>query len=253
MTGDEYVSTVLAKYQIPRGPQSPAEKAATAIAPELAKWAGAHLDALSYSGSYAKGTGVLGVADLDLFISLKADTHESLREIYENLLARVTALRWKPRPQNVSIGISFNGIPIDLVPAKIQAGYQNYHSIYLRKKGTWRQTNIKLQTDKVVDSGRTREIRAIKIWRSLHRLDFPSVYLELFVISALSGRSKDALADNVLYALRAIRDSLGNTRIEDPGNTNNIISDDLTSTEKAVIASAAKQSALQQNWGSIIW
>jgi hypothetical protein len=77
--------------------------------------------------------------------------------------------------------------------------------------------------------------------------------LELFTIQALSGCSRSSLADNILQALRTIASSLTSTRIQDPANTNNILSDDLTQAEKQNIASLAAQSARQQYWKDIIW
>jgi hypothetical protein len=87
----------------------------------------------------------------------------------------------------------------------------------------------------------------------LHNLDFQSLYLELFVIESLSGRSRASLAENVLHALRTIGTSLASTRIEDPANTNNVLSDDLSKVEKERIAGLARQASQQQSWGSIIW
>jgi hypothetical protein len=93
----------------------------------------------------------------------------------------------------------------------------------------------------------------VKIWRFLHGLDFPSLYLELLTIQVLSGRSQSNLADNVLHALRTIGTSLASTRIGDPANTNNVLSDDLTKQEKERIAGLAAQSTRQQYWKDIIW
>jgi len=211
------------------------------------------LNELRYSGSYAKETGVRGISDVDVFISLKSDTGDTLKDIYEKLFSLAQTNGWLPRRQNVSVGVTVNGTRGDLVPGKVQAGYQNYHSLYLRKRDTWTQTNVALHVDTVHLSGRLKEIRAVKIWRMLHNLDFPSLYLELFTIQALSGRSQSTLAENVLHTLRTIGTSLTSTRIEDPANTNNTLSDDLTQAEKQRIASFAAQSAREQKWGRIIW
>ncbi len=208
MTSDEYVRRVLAKYAVQSGPQSPAERLGGEVAGPLRTWAGSQLNALEYSGSYAKGTGVAGVADVDIFISLKADTTGSLKELYESLFRLAQAQGWSPRRQNVSVGITLGGTRADLVPGRVQAGYQNYHSLFVRKRDSWTQTNVALHIDTVRKSGRVDEIRAIKIWRTLQGLDFPSLYLELFVIQVLAGRSKTDLAENVLYALGALRTAL---------------------------------------------
>jgi hypothetical protein len=253
MTPDHYVETILTKYAVPRGPTSPAEQLGATVGGPLRTWAGQQLNLLQYSGSYAKETGVRGISDVDVFISLKSNTTGTLKEIYEKLVSLAQNNNWSPRRQNVSVGVTVNGTRGDLVPAKVQAGYQNYHSLYLHKRDSWTQTNVALHIDTVHNSGRLKEIRAVKLWRMRHGFDFPSLYLELFTIDALSGRSRLTLADNVLHVLRTMGSSLGSTSVVDPANTNNILSDDLTQTEKQQVAAQAAQSAREQSWGSIIW
>lgn len=252
MTPDQYVDTVLARYAVSRGATSLAEQLGTTVAAPIRTWAGQQLNELRYSGSYAKETGVHGTSDVDVFVSLKSGTTSTLKEIYDSLFSLAHASGWSPRRQNVSVGVTVNGTRGDLVPGKVQAGQQNYHSLYLRKRDSWTQTNVALHVDTVINSGRQKEIRAIKIWRMLHSLDFPSLYLELFTIHSLSGRSQSTLGDNVLHALRTIGTSLASTRVMDPANTNNIISDDLTQAEKERIASLAARSAGQRYWEDII-
>jgi hypothetical protein len=253
MTPDQYVESILAKYAVPRGPTSPAERLGSAVAGPIRTWAGQQLNALEYSGSYAKETGVHGISDVDVFISLKSDTPGTLKELYNSLYDLAQGQRWSPRGQNVSVGVTVNGTQGDLVPGKVQPGYQNYHSLYLRKRDSWTQTNVSLHVQTVRDAGRSKEIRAVKVWRFLHGLDFPSLYLELFTIQVLAGRSQTALAENVLHTLRVIGTSLTSTLIEDPANTNNALSDDLTKQEKERVASLAAQSAREQYWEKIIW
>lgn len=67
------------------------------------------------------------------------------------------------------------------------------------------------------------EIRAIKIWRANHGLDFPSFYLELIVLDALAGCGS-SVANNVQRTLGYIADNLTARRVEDPANTNNTVS-----------------------------
>ncbi len=253
MTPDQYVEAVLGKYAVPRGPTSPAELFGATVAGPLRTWAGQQLVGLEYSGSYAKETGVRGISDVDVFISLESDTDGTLKEIYEKLVSLANNSGWLPRRQNVSVGVTANGTRGDLVPGRIQADHRNYHSLYLRKRESWTQTNVALHVDTVRNSGRTKEIRAVKIWRMLHGLDFPSLYLELFTLDALSGRSRSALSENVLHVLRTVGSTLTSRRIMDPSNTNNVLSDDLTQAEKQRVAARATQSAREQHWDKIIW
>jgi hypothetical protein len=253
MTQDQYVEQVLAKYAVATGPYSQPERVASAIAPVVRNWAGTSLAGLSFSGSYAKGTPVHGGTDVDLFISLNANTTATLKQIFESLFQLATSNGWSPRRQDVSIGITSSGMSVDLVPGKIQSGYQNYHSLYRSKVDSWTQTNVSLHVDTVKNSGRAKEIRAVKIWRNLHRLDFSSFYLELTVIESLKGRSLGNLGANVLHALEYIGASLPSARVVDPANTNNIISNDYTDAEKRAIAAQATRSRSRAHWEQIIW
>lgn len=253
MTPDEYVFQVLQKYQDSRSEILQVETLATSIANELSVWANDCLSDISYSGAFAKGTTVKGSSDIDLFISLKSSTSNTLKEIYESLFDFASEKGWNPRPQNVSVRIIQAKYEIDLVPAKKQGNLHNWHSLYKSKTQTWTQTNVATHITSVINSNRLNEIKAIKIWRNLNNLNFPSFYLELTVINALYGKRGVNLADNVLYALRYIGDYFANSRVSDPANTNNIISNDFSFEEKNYIAQIAKTSANQSDWGSIIW
>lgn len=208
VTADQYVTSVLQRYAVPTGSYSQTELTANQIIPLIRTWAGQYLSTISFSGSYAKGTGVRGTTDIDLFVSMRSDTPGSLGELYNSLFNFAYQKGWQPRQQNVSIGIQVNGVDIDLVPARIQAGYQNYHSLYRRKADSWTQTNVALHIQTVKNSNRTQEIRAIKIWRMLHKLEFPSLYLELIVIDSLKHRRYGDLANNVFASLDFIANNV---------------------------------------------
>jgi Second Messenger Oligonucleotide or Dinucleotide Synthetase domain len=219
----------------------------------LVEWAGQYLSELKQSGSSAKGTAVHGIADFDIFISLKSDTPETLKEAYNKLDTFIQGKGYTTRRQNVSIGITANSLEIDLVPGKIQSGYQNYHSIYLRKKDSWMQTNVDLHINKVVNSQRQEEIILTKIWRKIHSLDSPSIYLELTVLEAVKNRASGDVSSNFWKVLEYLRDSFVDATVYDPSNTNNKISDLLTTSEKEKIAVQAKSSLKEQYWEQIIW
>lgn len=99
--------------------------------------------------------------------------------------------------------------------------------------------------------GRIAETRVLKLWRDQHQLDFPSFYLEMVAILALSGK-RGGLSDNVWTVFQYLRDSFVDARFADPANTNNIISDDLTANEKAAIRTAATRTLAASNWSQIV-
>lgn len=253
MTPDSYIAQVLRSYGVSGRHLANSKLAANAVAQSLNTWASEWLDGLSLSGSHAKGTAVLGESDVDLFISLKAKTPATLEDIYNSLFQWAKTEGWSPRRQTVSIGIDYGGVAIDLVPAKIQSGYRNWHSLYNNRTSSWTQTNVSLHIQKVSNSQRADEIRTIKIWRNLRGLDFHSFYLELTVIDSLHRLSTYKLADNVLEALTFIADHLPTARVIDPANSNNIISSDLSLTERKSIASEARRTLQASTWEEVIW
>jgi len=253
VTGDEYILSIISKYKLATGAGSPAYDSRTTLYPLIQGWAKNCLLDFCYSGSYAKGTGIKGSADVDFFISLTPETSQTLKQIYDSLYSYLASSGYTPRRQNVSIGITHNNLKVDLVPGKKQSGNTNDHSLWRNKAQTWTQTNIKQHIDLIQKSGRIDEIRAIKIWRNIHNLEFPSFYLELSVLNALSGKNKNQPENNVWSVLNYLKDNFLNARIIDPANSANIISTDLTNLEKQAVQNAAANSLQKKYWTEIIW
>lgn len=253
MTADDYVLAVIQKYKVATGPRSRSERIGQAVAPLTKEWAGQCFSGVTYSGSYAKDTAITLASDVDLFISLVSNCNGTLRELYESLHSFLGKKGLNPRRQNVSIRIAYDGAQVDLVPGRRQDEYGSDHSLYRRKADTWTKTNVEKHVGVVAGSGRLNEIRATKIWRELHRLEFPSLYLELMTIRALRGRATVQPATNLWTALEYFRDNMTSVRIEDPANSNNMLSDDLSDAEKRTVAAAARNSISKQRWEGIIW
>lgn len=251
MTGEEYLIKVVSNHKAPN--LTFYDPRLTAIKNVLRKWAGIYLSEIKLAGSCVKNTAIRGRADCDLFISLISSTPQTLKEIFDNLDEYVTNAGYSTRRQNVSIRINTNGLDIDLVPAKIQSGYKNYHSLYLSKKDTWTQTNIDLNIQNVNLSGRQAEIMATKIWKYCHKLKFPSIYIDLVVVQALKYKNKGQLEKNFITVLEYLNDSFISLKFVDPANSQNVISDLLYKYQKVEIQNIAKQCLAEQNWKSIIW
>ena len=177
MTLDQYVLWVVSKYRLPTGPFSAAYRAGQRLSGLIKEWGRDYVLKVSYSGSYAKGTAVSGSTDLDLFISFHPQTHGTLKDIYESLYSYLAQKGYSPYRQNVSIRIEYSGLSVDLVPGRKQPGPTNDHSLFLNRAQTWRQTNVDTHVWLVSNSRRLDEIRALKIWRNLNQLTFPSFYL----------------------------------------------------------------------------
>jgi hypothetical protein len=251
---DQYVNFIANKYRLSEEINSQTSYYVIKPLAELIKeWAGTCLNEVYLSGSRSKGTAISLSSDLDLFISLKPDTNNTLKEIYQSLNSFIINKGYKTREQNVSIGVKIGGKKVDLVPAKKKVGNTNYHSLYIRKKDSWTQTNIAEHIKKVRNSGRITEIVLTKVWRELHNLTFPSIYLELTVIEALKNKNKNNPSNNYWDVLQYLRDNFVERTVIDPANTNNIISDDLYKYEKEEIKKMAIESLSKKYWADIIW
>lgn len=253
MTPDQYVISIAKKYYV----QKHVDFLTNLFVVEplkvvIRQWAGSCLQDIYLSGSRAKGTAISLSSDLDLFISLKSDTENMLQEIYNSLDNFLTYKGYTTRRQNVSIGVRIWGNTVDLVPAKKRPGNTNLHSLYISKRNTWTQTNVKTHINKVLNSGRITEIVLLKIWRKRHGLDFPSIYLELSVIEALKGKNKSTPASNFITLLEYLKTEFVGKTVYDPANTNNIISDDLYKYEKEAIRKKAAE-CLTSRWENVIW
>lgn len=191
------------------------------------------------SGSWAKGTEIVGGSDADIFVSITSGTTATLRELYEELYAWAAARRLGPREQNVSVRVSWEGLSVDLVPGRRQQQWGNDHSLYVRRRRSWTKTNVAQHIELVKNSGRTDEIRLMKRWRTGRRLDIPSFVIELAVLDALYGKPRDALEDNVVAVLAYLSVCFESVRLVDPANSANVVSDDLTVAERRAVAQAA--------------
>ncbi len=257
MTSLQYLNNVLSKYQAKNLLNYSAE--INLLKQRLQTWANGCFVSILDTGSRAKGTAIHLSSDVDYFVSLTSGCKSTLSEIY-NLLCTELETYYRPiRKQNVSVRIKLRDLEVDITAGKRQDGFQNYHSIYKSKTNTWTQTNVTQHNNDISQSGRTSEIKLVKIWRELHQLDFPSIYIEyLLKTEILSGRSKDPqdLERNFLHVLKELAKDINNPlekRITDPSNSNNVLSDLLTSQEKQRIIQQAKISVSKQYWQDIVW
>lgn len=253
MTPDEYLRAVLLREQVDTGPFSPVRGVFSTLSPIIREWAGIYFVSMNPSGSFAKGTGNRSGTDIDLFISLSHNTPATLKEIYTKLQTRLEQEGYTPRPQNVSVNIRVGGYDVDLVPAKRQNILTFDHSLYRRRADTWTKTNVASHVSHVRNKGRIAETRVLKLWRSQKGLDFPSFYLELAVIEALTTTQPfTPVAKNVWTVFQYLNTRFPNARIVDPANTNNVISDELSTSGKASVKAAADKALRANNWNEIV-
>lgn len=259
MENNTYLQTILNKYAA-RSLDSHTLSILT-LKGELQKWASTCFISTLNSGSRAKGTAISLASDVDYLVSLTSGCNANsggLKSIYDSLHTTLKGKYNPVRKQNVSFRIKIGNLEIDITPARKQPGDTSNHWLYLSKLDTWRQTNIQKHITDISSCARLSEIKLLKIWRELHKLDFPSIYLEYLTITILTGKSKDAsnLANNFWFILQELSKDISNplnTRIVDPANSTNILSDLLNPTEKKAIISTAKTAIGQKYWSGVLW
>ena len=187
-----------------------------------------YVKSVRLAGSHAKGTD-LRDSDVDIFIGLAPETPASLKEIQRSLAEHL--IPYGSSLRNVSVRVTFEGMTIDLVPAR-------GNMLWQARFDTWLKTDIAKQIRYVRDSGLIAEILALKVWRRRHALRFPSFLMELAVIHALKpGRP---ITESFPALLRFLATDFPTTRLLDPANSNNVVSDLLTEVEKLRIARTAE-------------
>lgn len=253
-----YLLQILQKYQA----RNIASNAEIELKNYIYNWCQKCDPEIFISGSRAKQTAISLASDYDYFVSLSSGCNVNQKGIeaisdalHEHLKKKYP---YNIRRQNVSTRIEVSGLNIDVTAGIKISGYQNYHWLYRSKDNSRKQTNAKMHIDDISKSGRTNEIKLLKIWRELNKLEFPSIYLEyLLVKNILLNKSTDInnLANNVSHVFTELAKDNGNplySRIEDPANSTNILSELLTQTEKIKIINASK-TALQSNWDQVFY
>ena len=186
-----------------------------------------YLESVKLAGSHAKGT-ALRDSDYDLFLRFSSGTPGPLSAIQTSL-----ADHFYGQVRNVAVRIAYKGLTVDLVPAR-------NNTLWQARFNTWLKTDIDKQIQYVRDSGLIDEILALKIWRRRHALRFPSFLMELATIHALKpGRP---IEKQFTSLLRFLATDFLTTRLLDPANSNNVVSDLLTEVEKLRIARRAELS-----------
>jgi len=210
------------------------------------------------SGSYAKHTAINSKFDIDICQPFKYKSFDTLAEMadavydyFNNEYEDDDLLKYKTQKQRVSIGLTFaidgDEIQMDVVPGRELAeddyADSNRLNLYVRPKGidpaSSTQTNIQKHIDLI--SGKINErsiIRLLKVWKVSQDKTIKSFFLELITIRAFKNASEipESLWGKLKLAMEFIRDNVKNIRLEDPANSNNIVSDTMTDYEKGVLA-----------------
>jgi len=211
------------------------------------------------SGSFAKHSAINEKYDVDICQPFKYGSFSTLEEMaddvydfFTNVYQDVQLVRWKTRKQRVSVGLTFlidgEEIGMDVVPGRelAEEDYKetNRLNLYVRAKGlapaTSTQTNIQRHVEHIRGKGDERRIiRLLKVWKlNKGKKEIKSFFLELITIRAFESRSSIPFGvwEQLEMVMEFIRDRVETICLLDPANSNNVVSDTMTATEKSNFA-----------------
>lgn len=207
------------------------------------------------SGSYAKHTAINKKFDIDICQPFKYKGFDTLEEMADAVFDYFNdeyddkdLIKHKTRKQRVCTGLTFvidgDEIQMDVVPGR-ELAEDNYIdtnrlNLHVRAKdlapATSTQTNIQKHVDLIKGKGDERcIIRLLKGWKVNKNKDrVKSFFLELITIRAFEKASEipNDLWGKLKMTMEFIRDNVKTIRLEDPANSNNIVSDTMTDSEK---------------------
>ena len=249
-TVDQYAASIVEKYHVAADSKSPSHRAADEVIPLLKEWGKQYLQGITLSGAYAKNTAISLSADVDVLVALNPVPGKEMKNIFWSLFEFLSDRDWRPHTRDVSIQVEARKLKVDLIPAcRDHGGYV----LFNKRSGAEVHTDIAQHLHLVGNSGRQQEICALKIWRERNQLEFPSLCLELTVLNALESERFGQLADNVLAVMRYLANRFEQATVRDPANEDNIVSNDLSSSDKKAIAKAARNALYDENWKKILW
>lgn len=249
---DLYLLATIGRHRVPDGPEATPNRVRTQLMPRLRRWGGKHLEGVTVSGSYGKGTAIRNAAlapgdvDVDLFLGLAPETPGPLAAQQVSLTEHFR--EYQPLAANVSIRILVGNTRVDLVAGR-RLGAD--HTLWQMRRSSWVRTNVAEQIRYVRESGRLDEILAAKVWRRKQGVYFPSYCLELAVIQGAEG-GPAGLSERFRGVLEWLAEELPGAALRDPGNRSNDVSELMTGEEKWRVAHAAWMSLRARSWTEVV-
>lgn len=196
------------------------------------------------SGSHVKGTSILN-SDIDIHVkfSKKAGTLNVIRENIHSLFQEkiMDDEIESVRIQNWSIGIflkiNADVKRIDIVPMRDIENNKGDAFIISNNNGSIKKINYSAHRQVFSFTDKQKKlIKLLKIWKEENQIDIPSIYLELMAKKAFEKiQFPRGLRNSLLRLIEYLADNIVSTKLIDPANSNNIISNVISDNKKISI------------------
>lgn len=252
MTANQYLQSLLSSQTVPQAHMDALRRLRMQIEHQLSSGLNG-APRFYYAGSLGKRTMIHQRYDLDIVVYWPSTVTYTIESIYQATGNVLKKNGWIANAKTVSWELPFDGgFHIDVVPGRAMDAQFRYANLYRTDTGTTLQTSLKVHIDTVRNSGRSEAIRLLKLWRERRQVPFKkSFLLELMSIEGCKGVTYGNLDAEVQSALVYIRDNIRRCRVIDPANSNNVLSDDLSATQRDAIYIAANAAANATNWSDV--
>lgn len=205
----------------------------------------------SFQGSLSKKTNIKNHSDIDVLLSFKKDSFSSLQEMYNdigfNLEQCASTLKIKKiREQNVSFGVFLNKeTKIDIVPSRRIDNTKEDYFLHVNPNqcnpvSSRKKMNPTIQKDLGENTKGKREVIALlKVFNVNKGKMLPSILIEAFTEGYFNNNRKEIprkLSDKILRTMDYIGANIESARITAKDNTNTVLTNSLSYTQKRKIA-----------------
>lgn len=205
------------------------------------------------AGSYAKGTMIRASYDLDIVLYWPTNFNYSPKNLYIEVGGVLQSKGRNPRSKKVGWEIPFPGnFHIDVIPGKTILKKQNYAYLFNSDTEGRFQTNVKKQVNYVKRSNRHDVIKLMKLWKIRKDVPIKTFILENMIIEGCKDITRSILEHQLIGAFKHLSEEIVETKIFDPSNINNLISNDITDEEKHRIKILADQAINAPYWREVL-
>jgi len=202
---------------------------------------------IKFAGSKAKHTMIKENYDLDIVCYFPSTNNNTLKDLHDSVQS-VLSKKYHIFPKasavrilNLENNISNGEYHIDVVPGCFidETNHDAFlHVVYGDRERI--KTNIKTHIEYISESGCRDLIKLTKLWVCRNKLPFKTFVLELFVVNTLSDfAEKDNYEVAFKEVLQKLSEQIDTINLTDPANSNNIVTQTMSDTEKLVIKGQA--------------
>lgn len=210
-----------------------------------------------YAGSYKKETMINESFDLDLVLYYPHASNKSLKDIYFDIKGILQSEGYNPGQKNVALQCNlrqktYGSFHLDVVPGRAIDLTYEYANLYKSKEDTTLRTSVKKHVEAVKQTRHRDVIKLLKLWKVREGFYCPTFILEIIFMRYIHrGNLPISLPQILNGCFKYISDHIIQIKLIDPANSNNVVSNELSDSQKEQIQVHARRAYDAENWRDI--